>query len=277
METKAQDHDARKDDEKIPRPVAPVETEAALREENQPRQQQGRLPVLNSIFTFAGVVAVVLGVWVAKDTLNSINDQLRLSREQFTANRDALQLEQRAWLRYAGFTLQSLSKTASSSDPWENREISDSGDIARFRVSVVNSGRTPALNVTLSMGNFTRGVLGVPDFIFERPEETEWLPTEPQSGVVIMPGEQGRYLYTPPLPLHPNLVEYYMKGSLRIFLWTRLQYCDIYQRRHWALIAVARPAGSSPDSHFTIPEQHFGPADGEPNHAYCQNIVQDAP
>ena len=152
--------------------------------------------------------------------------------------------------------------------------ISDSGDRARFRVLVVNSGRTPALNVTLSLGNVNQGVLAVPDFIFERP--IEWPSTDPRRGVVVMPGDQGRYLYTSALPLHPNLVADYIGGSLRIFLWTRLQYCDVYQRRHWALIAVAREAGSSPEGHFTIPEQHFGPAGGEPDDSYCQNIVQDA-
>ena len=271
METKAPDHDARKDDEKMPRPVAPVETEAALQGENQPRQQQGRLPVLNSIFNFAGVVVVALGVWVAKDTLNSINDQLKLSHEQFTLNRNALRMEQRAWLRYDGFTLQSLPRTASSSDPWQNREIRW-GDDARFRVSVVNSGRTPALNVTLTTGNVK--MVGL-DFIDKPPNEWN-TPTKPQSGVAVMPGEQGRHMYTSPLFIHPNFVNDYLGGDLQMLLWTRLQYCDIYQRRHWALIAVARQAGSSPDSHFTLLKQHFGPANGEPKHPYCQNIAQDA-
>ena len=92
-----------------------------------------------------------------------------------------------------------------------------------------------------------------------------------------MPGEQGLYLYTPALCVPSDLVKGYMSGSGRIFLWTRLQYCDVYQRRHWALIAVARQAGSNPDSHFTIAKQRFRPVDGEPGHPCCQNIVQDAP
>ena len=51
---------------------------------------------------------------------------------------------------------------------------------------------------------------------------------------------------------------------------------SVYQRRHWALIAVARQAGSNPDSHFTIAEQRFRPVDGETGHPCCQNIVHDA-
>ena len=73
------------------------------------------------------------------------------------------------------------------------------------------------------------------------PQPTEWMTsTELQRGVVVMPGEQGLYLYTPALCVPSDLVKGYMSGSGRIFLWTRLQYCDVYQRRHWALIAVAR-------------------------------------
>ena len=229
-------------------------------------RQQARLSAFNSIVNTVGVVAVAFGVWVAKDTLDSIDESIDVSKE-------AVRLEHRAWLGYAGFTLQTLPGNASSDEPWKNREISAPGDIARFRVSVVNSGRTPALNVTLSTGN---GNVVFPGHIIEPP--TKWRArTEPQRGVVVMPGEQERYLYTPYLLLHPSFIKDYMSGSAGILLWTRLQYCDIYQRRHWALIAVVRQSGSRPDGHFTLPEQHFGPADGEPGHPYCQNIVQDAP
>ena len=290
MATEAQDSDPRDGDEKTACPVAQVETEDTPREGDQPRQQQRRLPSLNVLVNFAGVVAVVWGVMVAKDTLDSIKEsvdvaqdavkaqadqlrfsgeQLALSREQFTATRDGLRVEQRAWLEYAGFTMQSKKNTAS--DPWENREISDSGDIYRFRVSVVNNGRTPALNVTLSTG------MGTVAFRIGQPP-TEWrTPDEAQRGMMIMPGEQGRYLYTPGLLLHPAFAGSYMNGSARMFLWTRLQYCDVYQRRHSALIAVARQAGSDPDGHFTIPEQRLGPADGEPDHPACKNIFPETP
>ena len=264
MATEAQDRDARKDDEKIAHPVVPVETEDAPRGEDQ--QQRGRLASLNLIVNSVGVVAVALGVWLAKETVDVAFDQL-------TVNRDAGRLEQRPWLRYAGFTLQSHNNT--SGETWQDREISDSGDVARFRVSVVNSGRTPALNVTLSTAY---DKLASPSYIDKRPtESTEWRPvTEPQGGVVVMPGEQGHSLYTPRLLLHSQHIKGYMKGDLRILVWTKLQYCDIYQRRHWALIAVARQVGSRPDSHFTLVDQLFGPADGEPGHSYCQNIVEDA-
>ena len=275
MATKAPDRDAPKGDEKIARTVAP---EDASLEKHQPRQQQGRLPSLNLILSFAGVVAVGASVWVAKNTLDSINksvdvavDQLKLSREQFTDTRDARRREQRAWLGYAGFTMQSQKNTGS--DRWEDKDISDPDDIYRFKVSVVNKGRTPALNVTLTTGC---GTVALPNRIAPIPDEWR-TSTELQRGVVVMPGEQGRYLYTPALSVHSGLFRGYMSESGRIFLWTQLQYCDVYQRRHWALIAVARQAGSNPDSHFTIAEQRFGPADGEPNHPCCQDIVLDTP
>ena len=70
----------------------------------------------------AGVAVVAAGVLVAMVTLDSIDESVNVarkaveaSREQFTTTRDALRLEQRAWLGYAGLTLQS--KRNISSDP----------------------------------------------------------------------------------------------------------------------------------------------------------------
>ena len=287
MTINQQDDDSRQRKEKISHQVTPIDTKETQRKENLLRLLQSFLPTLNSIISLAGVVGVLLGVWVAIETLNSIDEsvsvanrafqaqteELELSRNQFTATRDSMRLEQRAWLRYAGFTLQTLTGPANKTDSWENREIGDPEEIARFRVFVLNSGQTPALKVTLSTGNIK---VGVPDYIYEQP--TEWMkPIKPQRGLVVMPGEQGQYMYTEAFPLPIGRFEDYIRGDLQINLWTRLQYCDIYQRRHWAHISLARPAGSDPNSHFTIREQHFGPANGEPNHPECQDIVQATP
>lgn len=78
----------------------------------------------------------------------------------------------------------------------------------------MNNGRTRALNVTLSTGNVK---LAVVDFIDNPP--TKWRPpTEPQRGVVVMPGKLGHYMYTPSLPRRPRLIEDYLRGTLRILL-----------------------------------------------------------
>lgn len=235
------------------------------------QKRQNWFPALNTMVNVVAVVVVLWGVWVAKETLVSIAESVKVSREQSTATRDARRLEQRAWLGYAGFTLQSKKNTRDV--PWEDREMNAAEDIVRFRVSVANSGKTPALNVALDTGAVKLAVLDYPRESDDEPPPTEWLFTQHQRGVVVTAGEQGHYLYTPALPLHPDLVGAYMAEDLRILLWTQLQYCDVYGRRHWALNAVGRQAGS--DSQFRITDHRFGPTDGEPDHPYCENVLQE--
>ena len=60
--------------------------------------------------------------------------------------RDAVRLEQRAWLGYRKIALAARRGT---DGPWENREPMQ-GDDARVRLFVGNTGKTPATNVRFS-------------------------------------------------------------------------------------------------------------------------------
>ena len=39
--------------------------------------------------------------------------------------------------------------------------------------------------------------------------------------------------------------------------------------RNWVTTAFSRKVGDNPDNNFTILQQHFAAANGEPNHPYC--------
>ena len=78
------------------------------RGENQLRQERGFLRVVDTIISAVGVFVVTYGVWVAIDTLKSIEksvtvaeNQLNLSAEQFTASFNARWLDQRPWLPFS--------------------------------------------------------------------------------------------------------------------------------------------------------------------------------
>ena len=98
--------------------------------------------VVDTIISAVGVFVVTYGVWVAIDTLKSIEksvtvaeNQLNLSAEQFTASFNARWLDQRPWLPF------SRAETV----PTELEH----GEDAIVRFHVLNSGRTPAFNVRL--------------------------------------------------------------------------------------------------------------------------------
>lgn len=245
------------------------------------------LSAINPIINFLGVIAVFGGVWVAYDTLTSIKRSVEVSietldaqiaavessRAQFAASRDSLRLQQRAWLRFDGFALQVHTQSENNRYVWRNMEIAGPDDPVRIRLAIVNSGRTPALNVQLSIGNRNLAVL---DYIDEQPDEWD-KPIKPQRGVVVMPGEQARYIYTPSIPILPSLFDHYKEGSVQITLWIRLHYCDIYQRRHSMTTYLVRPVGDDPHSNFVIREQYFGAPEGEADHEDCRISVEDAP
>ena len=114
---------------------------------NDEKQQRGNLPGVNSLVNFAGVAAVVWGVWVAKDTLVSINENVAIANKSCPCSTtavaalrgsvhgvlDALWLDQRPWL--------GLSTAEIVGDDIDQ----DQGGTFRFRV--LNSGKTPAFNV----------------------------------------------------------------------------------------------------------------------------------
>ena len=245
---------------------------------------------------FAMLIALVAGVWVAKDTLESIDEsviqtgrsaaaaegalnvsiagmrtqnsliessrqQMNLMVRQIEDARDALWLQQRPWLGYVGFTLEAR---ADNDEPWGERAPQD-GDEVRVRMRILNSGRTPATIIPVNSGDSKLAPVNT-----IAPPPTEWRPvSETQGRVVVLPGVEGRRQYTRPFRLSGEHFRRYSADTHWLFLWARMNYCDAAQRHHWVQVAIAHRSRNPPNL-FDTPSVSISPDPGEPDHPDCQ-------
>ena len=182
--------------------------------------------------------------------------QIEIARQQIDDARDALRLDQRPWLVYGDLGIESRVNNTST---WQGREPR-AGEQFRIHLHLVNTGKTPALNVRLSS---TTPIL-IP--VGERPSEPEgrqWLIVEGK--FVVFPNDDGssHNINMPSLDLAA-----YHSRTREIFFWARLDYCDTIGRRHWTQIGIARLYDSG---EFTYRASSVSPNPGEANHPDCQN------
>ena len=253
------------------RDVAIADPNDAAREKNQPRQRRC-LSVVNSIINAAGVAAVVWGVWVAKDTLVSIDknvdiadkaveaqlEQLKLAREQFTATRDALWLDQRPWLAF------------SKAETIPNEIKQDGGAIFRFHI--LNSGKTPAFNVRL-----LRSPVDMHPNTYVFSEPSKWIPTpraftraiytNTRETTSVFPNSTVYYDISIPR-IVPSRYELYTKDSFYLAVVVRLEYCDASRSLHWTQLGVAKV---SSETDLIIQHSTASLSPGEPDHSDCQD------
>ena len=253
------------------RNVAPADPNDAAGEKNQPRQRR-YLSVVNSIINAAGVVVVVWGVWVAKDTLVSINKnvdiagaavetqikQLQLAVDQFTAARDALWLDQRPWLAF------SKAETVPN-------EIEQGGG-ATFRFHILNSGKTPAFNVRL-----LRSDVEVQPNTYVFSEPSKWIPTplastrsiytDSRETTAVFPNSTVYYDVSIP-PIHPLRYEPYTKKHFYLAVAARLEYCDANRSLHWTQLGVAKV---SSETELIVQHNTASLHPGEPDHPDCRD------
>ena len=183
--------------------------------------------------------------------------QMEINKQQIDESREALRLDQRAWLGYKNCTIQARATGISA---WEEREP-NRGEEFRGRFNIENVGKTPALNVRL--------ISGVPRVlpIGETPKgPIQW--SDPNSGNIIFPNNEVLNQNTGSFTIPDHLFSAYSGYKSEIFLWARLYYCDTAGRRHWTQIGVAHLFGSKD---FTMRSSSVSPDPGEADHPYCHN------
>ena len=228
--------------------------------------------VLNAV----AAVVVLAGVYVANKTLRSINEsvveagrsaaaaegalevsmanmrvqnglfessrrQMDLMLQQIEDARDALWLQQRAWVNHRGFVLQ----VREENGDWSAREIKK-GDEFRIRCFFENVGVTPATNILFR----TRSRLSLIDG--ESPAWREGTPDDEDqvAAAAIMSG-QGRALELSRthgvMKMNAREFEQYSSQTHGVFIWSKVSYCDLAGRFHWARVGIMRHYGRPPD------------------------------
>ena len=208
----------------------------------------------NCVFNVPVIVSI-LALLVAAGSLY----QAARSTDAAEDARDAVRLEQRAWLGYRMIALASRRETDGS---WEDREPNE-GDYARIRLFVGNTGKTPATNV--------RSLHQTPILLRDgveleppEPSESEWETGD--SDNVVVPGTEGRFQ---DVQFRLNRQVRYVSGTHVLFVWVRLEYCDVAHRTHWTQAGVMHRYGEPLDEFWTL-SQSISPSDSrEPDYERC--------
>ena len=181
------------------------------------------------------------------------------AEEAANAARDTLRLNQRPWLGYSGDHFEAR---ANNEFRWVERAL-EVGEAFRVSRHIQNIGNTPALNVLLM--NTQPRLIHV-DEIPPEPEEGEW--SEVSRTLVIFPNDTGISHNISGRPMSVQDYSMYSSGERRIFLWSKIYYCDITGHRHWTQEGIARFHGASES---LILASSASPDPGEPNHEDCQD------
>ena len=184
--------------------------------------------------------------------------QVSATEEQTNTAIEALRLDQRAWLGYERYVIQAR---ANDAPEWKEREPR-AGDLLRGRLYIHNVGKTPARNV--------RFMSTPPIWIRagespSEPKEEEWSVAD--GTFVVFPNDDGLSQSTRPLPVPDQIFSAYSNGTIHVFFWARLSYCDTTGRHHWTQIGVAHLSGAQ---EFSIRASSTSPDPGETNHPDCQ-------
>ena len=163
-----------------------------------------------------------------RDASEASRQQTKLALDQITQARDALREDQRAWLAFTGY---SLFARAPKTNEWQQREP-NVGDQFQVRFELRNYGRTPAWNMW-STERLNFGPVVPPP-----PKWSGILPTDARPTVVV-PGDDGRFNETLPYTIEPGLEPLYRSEVNRLFVWSRMYYCDASGRRHWTDVCIS--------------------------------------
>ena len=173
--------------------------------------------------------------------------------------RDAVRLEQRAWLGYREITLAARRGTDGS---WEGREPMQ-GDYGRIRLFVANTGKTPATNVRF-LHQTPMLLRDSAELEPPEPSESEWETSDQEH--VVVPGTEERFH---DVQFRLNRQARYVNGTHVLFVWVRMEYCDVAHRPHWTQAGVMHHYGEPRDDFWTL-SQSISPADsGEPDYERC--------
>ena len=173
--------------------------------------------------------------------------------------RDAVRLEQRAWLNYRKITLRARH---GDDGTWEDREPAQD-DYGRIRLFVANTGTTPATNVRFLYQTPTL-LRDSAELTPPEPSESEWEASHLET--IVRPATEERFQ---DVQFRLNRQARYVDKTHVLFVWVRMEYCDVAHRAHWTQAGVMHRYGEPRDDFWTL-SQSISPSDsGEPDYDRC--------
>ena len=173
--------------------------------------------------------------------------------------RDAVRLEQRAWLGYREITL------AVAAQPMDRGKTEN-----LCRVTTAESGcslRIQGKHRPPTVDSCTKHPCCfaiVPSWNPQNPQNRSGRPVTQKH--VVVPGTEERFH---DVQFRLNRQARYVNGTHVLFVWVRMEYCDVAHRPHWTQAGVMHHYGEPRDDFWTL-SQSISPADsGEPDYERC--------
>ena len=172
----------------------------------------------------AALIIVAVGTCVAWLTLAAIRDSVSVMTDQIRAARDALWLDQRPWLGLS--TAEVIGGFKVGGDP-------------TIRLNLVNSGKTPALNVRLLESVSLTYTLDDNQLReWEAPEE--FFPSIRYSRFNVFPNGTLRQDINLAVPMRETDFSLYANSEVDMTVWARIEYCSPDQSFHWTEVGLSK-------------------------------------
>lgn len=203
------------------------------------------------------------GLDEARRATRAAVEAVGVARQANAQSLESFRIDQRPWLGITGYAIWAQTPKTIG---WKQREPVV-GDEFRFRFTLTNTGKSPALRVWTEVGQPMFGF--VPDG--QLPPEPKWSGVRNRAGSAIYPNDDGRYIESQSFPLNEKIASNYRAGRGRLHMWARTYYCDVNGRRHWFQVAVAHPFGPDEDAgRFTVLASLADTGLGDVDHPDCQ-------
>lgn len=209
-------------DERLGREVGQMRPED--KKGNTDQQRQGPYNTLRLGIEALALIIVAVGTSVAWHTLEAIQASVDAMNVQIKADRNALWLDQRPWLG------------VSTAEVVGGFEV---GGKPTIRLSLVNSGKTPALNVKLlERVSLTRTLDNNDIHDWEAPNE--FFPSIHYRSAVAFPNGTLHQDIAWPFPMNETQFAQYTNSELDVTIWSRIEYCSPDQSFHWTEIGISK-------------------------------------
>ena len=201
--------------------------------------------IVLAIIAGIGIILVWVQINQTEDALSISGEALAVTRKTLDAARENMRLEQRPWLGYYGYGIQARENSTAM---WEYREPKI-GEEFRIRCSIQNTGKTPALNISMMPIILELVPIG------GSAKSPEWSGGQPGQGVLFPNAKDFSHDGGAALLTDQQFLEY---STLKkeIFFWAGLSYTDFAGELYWVSVGVSHSFGSDSykiKSSFVVP------------------------